>query len=88
MLWYSFLDKRGDFIKKLINWQLFINGDLHINNESVECEYEKNKFIKYKEKDAINIIDIEKKVYIRENSEFKYTISVLDETFSPATPSQ
>ena len=71
MICYSFLEKRGDYIKKLINWSLLSDEKVVINNKKIECEYKDKEFIKYKEgNDTINIVDIKKKLYKRENDEF------------------
>lgn len=83
MLCYSFLEKRGDYIKKLINWSLLNDQKLVINNKNIECEYEINKFIKYKEdQNTINIVDIENQIYIRENNEFMFKIDFNSNKFS------
>ena len=74
MLCYSFLEKRGDYIKKVINWQLISNNNEVINNKCVECEFQ-NNIIEYKEdKFTINIIDLNKNIYKRENEEFIFEI--------------
>lgn len=83
MLCYSFLEKRGDYIKKLINWSLLNDGEVVIDNKNVVCDYEVNKFIKYLEnKDTTNVIDLVKKVYTRENNEFIFKIDFSNNTFS------
>ena len=46
MLCYSLLEKRGDCIKKYINWNLYSDGKLVVENNNIECEYEENNFIK------------------------------------------
>lgn len=70
MLCYSFLDKRGDYIKKLINWSLFTNELLVIEYKSIYCDYN-DKVVIFKENDYINTIDLNKIKYIRENDEYK-----------------
>lgn len=82
MLCYSFLEKRGDYIKKLINWSLLNDGEVVINNKKVTCEYEVDKFIKYYEEKTINIIDINNKIYLRENNEFIFKIDFNKKIFS------
>ncbi len=69
----------GDLIKR-INWQLFNNDELIINNENVECEY-KDKIIKYKEEDGINIIDLENQIYKRDSKEYLMQINIKNNTF-------
>ena len=71
MLWYSFLGKRGGYIKKMINWYLYNNEKQIINNENVLCEYEDNRLIYYKENNFINRINLEENVYIREGNDYK-----------------
>ena len=61
---------------------MFINGKLVINNENVECEYVVNKFIKYKEDEALNTIDVENEEYLRENNEFMFKIEFKNQKFS------
>lgn len=83
MLCYSFLEKRGDYIKKLINWSLLNDGKIVINNKNIECEFEVDKFIKYLEnKETMNIIDLENKFFSRENNEFIFKIDFNKNTFS------
>ena len=69
----------GDLIKR-INWQLFNNDELIINNEDVECEY-KDNIIKYKEKDGINIIDLENQIYERDSKDYLMQINIKNNTF-------
>jgi len=74
MICYSFLEKRGDYIKKYINWKLINNNEVIINNENIECEFD-NNIIKYiEDKETINLIDLDKEIYIRENNEFIFEI--------------
>ena len=61
---------------------MFVNGNLVINNESVECEYNENKFVKYKDSDALNIVDIENALYLRENNDFIFKIEFKNKIFS------
>ena len=61
---------------------MFINGKLVINNEAVECEYKENNFIKYKDDDALNIVDIKNTTYIRVNNEFIFKIEFKNKKFS------
>ena len=75
MLCYSFLEKRGDYIKQLINWSLLNDGKIIIDNKNIECDYEANKFISYiDDNKTSNYIDLVKKIYIRENDEFRFKI--------------
>ena len=48
---------------------LYNNNDIIIKNEKVWCEID-NKIIKYQEEDSLNIIDLNKKIYTRENKEY------------------
>jgi len=74
MLWYSFLEKRGDYIKKAINLSLLSNGFIIIDKK-IECEYIVDKFVKYEEdNNTSNYINLEDKIYIRENNEFMFKI--------------
>lgn len=83
MLCYSFLEKRGDYIKKLINWSLLNDGEVVIDNKNVVCEYEVDKFIKYLDNDnAINVVDLKNKIYFRENNEFIFKIDFNKMLFS------
>jgi len=83
MICYSFLEKRGDYIKKLINWSLLSDEKVVINNKKIECEYKDKEFIKYKEgNDTINLVDIKKKLYKRENDEFIFEIDFEKSVFS------
>jgi len=78
-----FLVKRSDYIKKFINWRLLNDGIIVIDNKNIECEYEVNKFIKYKENDnTINYIDLEKQLYIRDNNEFMFKIDFINKVFN------
>ena len=80
MLCYSFLDKRGDLIKKIINWMLKDNNEVIINNQAVECSFSDDIII-YNENSNINIIDIKNKTYKRENDEFSFTIDFKNKSF-------
>ena len=83
MLWYSFLDKWGGFIKKFINWSLSNNNIVVIDNKNIECDYEKDKYIKYYEdEDTVNIVDLENKLYIRKTKEFIFKIDFINNIFS------
>jgi len=83
MLWYSFLEKRGGYIKKLINWSLLNDGKIIINNENIECEFEANKFIKYQEdKNTFNLINLKEESYLRENDEFIFKIDFKNKLFN------
>jgi len=74
MICYICLEKRGDYIKKYINWKLINNNEVIINNENIECEFD-NNIIKYiEDKETINLIDLDKEIYIRENNEFIFEI--------------
>lgn len=82
MLCYSFLEKRGDYIKKLINWRLLEDEKVIINN-NIECEYEINKFIKYEEdQNIVNIINLHDQIYIRNSDEFILKIDFKKALFS------
>ena len=81
MLCYSFLEKRGDYIKKFINWKLISNNNEVVNNEFVECEFV-NDILKYLENDTMNIIDLNKNIYIRENDEFTFEIDFNNRLFN------
>lgn len=81
MLCYSFLDKRGDYIKKFIKWQL-ISDKKEVINKLVECEFDDN-VIKYQEDDeSINIIDLNKRIYLRENDEFTFKVDFNNKVFN------
>jgi len=83
MICYICLEKRGDYIKKLINWSLLSDEKVVINNKKIECEYKDKEFIKYKEgNDTINLVDIKKKLYKRENDEFIFKIDFEKSVFS------
>ena len=83
MLCYSFLEKRGDYIKTFINWSLLNDGLIVILNKNVECEYVVNKYIKYKEdNDTFNLINLEEDYYLRENNEFVFKIDFKNNLFS------
>lgn len=80
MLCYSCLEKRGDYIKKFIKWQL-ISNNKEVINEEIECEYDDN-IIKYQEdKNTINIVDLNNDIYIRENEEFTFKIDFKNRLF-------
>lgn len=82
MLCYSFLEKRGDYIKKFINWKLISNNNEVVNNEFVECEFD-NNIIKYLENNnTMNIIDLNKNTYKRENDEFAFEIDFNNRLFN------
>lgn len=72
--------KRGDYIKKIINWQLLSNNK-EVISEKVECEFD-NSILKYIEKDnTINIIDLENETYTRDNEEFTFKINFKNRLF-------
>jgi len=81
MLCYSLIEKRGDCIKQLINWKLFSDGLVVINNESVECEINNNILKYYEDEFTYNIIDLNKKIYIRESNEFTFKIDFNNRCF-------
>ena len=82
MLCYSLLEKRGDYIKKYINWKLYNDGLVIVEHNNIECEYEKNKFISYKEsEDVLNFIDIKNKVFLRQTDEFIFKIDFSKNSF-------
>jgi len=70
MIWYSFLDKRGDYIKKLVNWCLLNNKNIIINNV-VLCEYIENKYLIYNENEFTNRVDLKNEIFIRNNKEYE-----------------
>lgn len=74
--------KRGDYIKKLVNWSLLSDKNIIIENKNIECEFEKDKFIKYIEKDnTSNLVNLKDKIYIRENDEFIFEIDFENKEF-------
>lgn len=80
MLCYSCLEKRGDYIKKFIKWQL-ISNNKEVINEEVECEYENNIIRYLEDNNTINIVDLNKDIYIRENEEFTFKIDFKNRLF-------
>ena len=60
---------------------LFNNDNLIINNKDDMCEF-KNNIIKYKDKDGINVIDLNNKKYERENKEYILKIDFNDNSFN------
>ena len=82
MICYILIEKRGDCIKKLINWQLLSNNNEVVNNQKVECEFN-NNILKYVEdNNTVNIIDIDNKTYLRENDEFTFNIDFKNRCFN------
>jgi len=81
MICYSLIEKRGDYIKKYINWKLISNNEEVINNEFVECEFEGNILKYYEDKDTKNIVDLNNDVYKRENTEFAFKIDFKNRCF-------
>ncbi len=69
----------GGFIRKII-WQLFNNKEKIIDKKDVLCEFE-NNIIKYIEDDGVNILDLNNKIYERENKDYKLKIDVVNNTF-------
>ena len=69
----------GGFIRKII-WQLFNNKEKIIDKKDVLCEFE-NNIIKYIEDDGVNILDLNNKLYERENKDYKLKIDVVNNTF-------
>ena len=81
MICYSWLEKRGDYIKKYINWCLFSNNKLIIKKENIECEIT-NNILKYQEeKNFINKIDMNNDIFIRESNEFLFKIDFKKQSF-------
>ena len=80
MLYYNGLYKRGDSIKKLINWCLLNNGKKIIDTKKCECEYNKKELI-YNEKDASNKIDLNNKIYLRENKDYLFKVDFKNNKF-------
>lgn len=81
MLCYSLIEKRGDCIKKLINWKLISNNEEVVNNEFVECEFE-NNILKYNEDNTLNIIDLNNQSYERKNEDFTFAIDFKNRCFN------
>lgn len=69
-----FQKKRGDCIKRRINWTLKNNNEVIINHENELCEFKENDYLKYIENDTSNFIDLKNEIYIRENNEFIFKI--------------
>ena len=69
----QFLGKRSDYIKRKIDWYLYNNNDIIIKTEKVWCEIN-NNIIKYRDDNCLNIIDLNKDIYIRDNEEFNFKI--------------
>lgn len=83
MLCYSLLEKRGDCIKKYINWNLYSDGKLVVENNNIECEYEENNFIKYVENnDTFNVVNLKDNEFTRENNDFIFKIDFKNNEFS------
>ena len=80
VLCYIFKDKWGGCIKKKINWCLKNNKEDIIKYENVLCEIN-NDVITFKEKDATNIIDLNNKVYTRENNDYLMEVNVKTKLF-------
>ena len=75
MIWYiSSSKKRGDYIKKIINWCLLVDNKTIINEKNKECNYIIDKLLEYNEKDFKNIVDLENKLYIRDGIDYKIVI--------------
>lgn len=71
MIWYiSSSKKRGDYIKKIINWCLLVDNKTIINEKNKECNYIIDKLLEYNEKDFKNIVDLENKLYIRDGKDY------------------
>ena len=45
------------------------------------CEYEENKYLKYKDDEALNYIDLKEKIYTRENNDFFFKIDFQNKKF-------
>lgn len=76
------IDKRGDYIKKLINWQLSSNNLVVLKRDSVECEFVNNIITFHEDENTINEIDIDKKTFRRENKDFMFKIDFINQTFN------
>lgn len=63
----------------LINWYLYDNQTLIVNDLNVKCEFSNNVLI-YKNEDSTNEININKETYIRENNEYKLEIDFKKKT--------
>lgn len=75
LLWYSSSSKkRGDYIKKLINWCLLENNEIIVDNKNIECNYKENEYLEYIEDKYINKIDINNKIYTRDCDEYTFII--------------
>ena len=80
MLCYICLEKRSDYIKKYINWTLFNDNEILVKYEDIECEFNNNILV-FNEKNTINTIDINNKIYIRETNEFTFKIDFKNKEF-------
>lgn len=67
---YIFVEKRGVFIKKLINWKLYNNENLVIDDSNKYCDYIDDEII-YIENGYFNKVSLITKKFIRENNEYK-----------------
>ena len=66
---YSGEEKRSDYIKNCINWTLFNNNSVVLEYNSVTCHIIDFDLI-FKEKDALNKVNLNSYEYVRENDEF------------------
>lgn len=66
---------------KKANWILYSDGKIVDKKLGIEVEFTDNRII-YQEEDILNIVDLEKKTYLRESSEFKFYIDFTNKTFS------
>lgn len=82
MLCYIWLEKRGVFIKKYINWKLISDNKVIINLENIECEFENNVIKYYEDIHTLNIIDLNEDLYIRENTDFLFRIDFKNKIFN------
>ena len=73
-MWYIFVEKRGVFIKKLINWRLYSNNKLVIENLNKCCDYIDDEII-YIEDEFINKVSLIMKKFTRENKEYKFELN-------------
>ena len=83
MLCYIVLEKRSDYIEKLVNWSLLSNNKIIIREKSVPCEFKENEYIRFLEsKNVSNEIDFGEKTYTRITDEFIFMIDVKNNKFN------
>lgn len=79
---YILIEKRGDCIKKLINWKLLSDNVEVVYKENEECEFDNNILTYYEEDNTVNIINIVEKSYKRENKEFTFNVDFKNRCFN------